>query len=211
MSKRTILITGCSSGIGLATARLLRDRGWRVLATARKPEDLHRLEHSERLEAIALELADPSSIAACARETLRRTDGQLMALFNNAAYGQVGAVEDVSADVLRRQMEVNFIGTHALTCALIPAMRAQGYGRIVNCSSVLGLVTGPFRGAYSASKFALEGLTDAMRLELQGSGIHVSLIEPGPIRSQFLDTALALFKANIDRQASPHRDRKSVV
>ena len=206
MSKRTILITGCSSGIGLATARLLRDRGWRVLATARKPEDLHRLEHSERLEAIALELADPSSIAACARETLRRTDGQLMALFNNAAYGQVGAVEDVSADVLRRQMEVNFIGTHALTCALIPAMRAQGYGRIVNCSSVLGLVTGPFRGAYSASKFALEGLTDAMRLELQGSGIHVSLIEPGPIRSQFLDTALALFKANIDRQASPHRE-----
>jgi NAD(P)-dependent dehydrogenase (short-subunit alcohol dehydrogenase family) len=205
MTQRTILITGCSSGIGLASARMLRDRGWRVIATARKAADLRRLETEERLEAVPLELADPASIAACAAETLRRTDGQLMALFNNAAYGQVGAVEDLTADVLRKQMEVNFIGTHALTRAVIPVMRAQGYGRIVNCSSVLGLVTGPYRGAYSASKFALEGLTDAMRLELRGTGIFVSLVEPGPIRTRFLESAIELFKRNIDMASSPHR------
>ncbi len=205
MAKRTILITGCSSGIGLASARMLRDRGWRVLATARKPADLQRLEREEKLECLSLELSDQASIEACAREALQRTGGQLMALFNNAAYGQIGAVEDLTADVLRRQMEVNFIGTHALTRAVIPVMRAQGYGRIVNCSSVLGLVTGPYRGAYSASKFALEGLSDAMRLELRGTGIFVSLVEPGPIRTRFLESAIELFKRNIDMVASPHR------
>jgi NAD(P)-dependent dehydrogenase (short-subunit alcohol dehydrogenase family) len=206
MTKRTILITGCSSGIGLASARVLRDRGWRVFASARRADDLYRLEREEKFEVVRLELADPSSIAACAGDVLRRSEGSLMALFNNAAYGQVGAVEDLTGDLLRRQLEVNLIGTHELTRLLIPAMRAQGYGRIVNCSSVLGLVTGPFRGAYSASKFALEGLTDAMRLELRGSGIHVSLIEPGPINTRFLGTAIDVFKATIDRQSSPHRE-----
>ena len=129
-----------------------------------KPDDLKRLADAHGLDALYLELADPASIAACAEEALRRTRGDLLALFNNAAYGQQGAVEDLTADVLRRQMEVNLIGTHDLTRRLIPAMRANGRGRIVQTSSVLGLVAAPFRGAYCASKFALEGLTDALRL-----------------------------------------------
>ncbi len=207
MADRTILITGCSSGIGLASARMLKARGWRVLATARKPDDLKRLADAHGLDALYLELADPASIAACAEEALRRTRGDLLALFNNAAYGQQGAVEDLTADVLRRQMEVNLIGTHDLTRRLIPAMRANGRGRIVQTSSVLGLVAAPFRGAYCASKFALEGLTDALRLELTGTGIHVSLIEPGPIRTQFTAAARASLVANVDIESSVHRDR----
>src|SRR5690606_24281722 len=182
MTDRTILITGCSSGIGLASARMLKARGWRVLATARKPEDLKRLNEEHGLEALYLELADPKSIAGCAEEALSRTRGRLYALFNNAAYSQPGAVEDIPADALRHQLEVNVVGTHDLTRRIIPAMRASGAGRIVQCSSVLGLVSAPWRGAYCASKYALEALTDALRLELQGSGIHVSLIEPGPRR-----------------------------
>lgn len=206
MTSRAILITGASSGIGLASARMLKGRGWRVLATARKPADLARLREEEGVEALHLELADPASVLRCATETLRLTDGAIDAVFNNAAFGQVGAVEDLSADVLRRQLEINLIGGHELTRRLIPAMRARGRGRIVQCSSVLGLVSGPYRGAYVASKFALEGLSDALRIELAGSGIHVSLIEPGPIRTRFVETALAAFKAEIDIEGSPHRD-----
>jgi NAD(P)-dependent dehydrogenase (short-subunit alcohol dehydrogenase family) len=201
---RTVLITGCSSGIGLASARTLKARGWRVLATARKPEDLERLETQEGVEALTLELADPASVAACAAEALQRTGGNLDALFNNAAFCQVGAVEDLTADLLRRQLETNVIGTHELTRRILPAMRANGHGRIVQCSSVLGLVSGPYRGAYCASKFALEALTDALRLELRGTPIKVVLIEPGPIHSRFLERAIENFKATIDMEASPH-------
>jgi NAD(P)-dependent dehydrogenase (short-subunit alcohol dehydrogenase family) len=207
MSDRTILITGCSSGIGLASALMLKGRGWRVLVTARKAEDLRRLKEEHGLEPLYLELADAAAVAACAAEALRLTGGKLFALYNNAAYGQPGAVEDITADVLRRQLEVNLIGTHDLTRRLIPAMRANGRGRIVQCSSVLGMVAVPFRGAYCASKFALEGLTDALRLELSGTGIHVSLIEPGPIRSRFVETALAAARANVDIEGSVHRER----
>ena len=207
MADRTILIIGCSSGIGLASGVPLKARGWRVLATARKPEDLKRLEEELGLEALYLELADPSAIAACAEDALSRTGGRLYAVFNNAAYSQPGAVEDITAEALRRQLEVNVIGTHDLTRRLIPAMRANGEGRIVNCSSVLGLVSAPWRGAYCASKFALEALTDALRLELQGSGINVSLIEPGPIRTQFVANARAAAIASVDIEGSVHRER----
>ena len=206
MNTRSILITGCSSGIGLACARGLRARGWQVLATARDDDDLDRLENDEGCIALPLELSDPGSIAACAEAALVRTDGKLTALFNNAAYGQLGAVEDLSPDVLRAQFEVNFFGSHDLTRRLVPAMRANGGGRIVQCSSVLGLVAGPYRGAYCASKFALEGLSDALRLELAGTGITVSIIEPGPIRTNFLARAIASFKENIDFGASVHRE-----
>lgn len=206
MTGRCILITGASSGIGLASARIMKARGWRVLATARAPDDLKRLENDEGVEALPLELSDPASIAACAGEALARTDGKLYALFNNGAFGQVGAVEDLSADVLRRQLEVNVIGAHDLTCRVLPAMRANGEGRIVQCSSVLGLVSGIYRGAYCASKFALEALTDALRPELRDTGIRVSLIEPGPIRTRFVETALANVKKTVDIEASPHRD-----
>jgi NAD(P)-dependent dehydrogenase (short-subunit alcohol dehydrogenase family) len=206
VSARAILITGCSSGIGLASARTMKARGWRVLATARRPEDLERLEKEEGVEALSLELADAASIAAGATEALARTDGQLYALFNNAAFGQVGAVEDLSPERLRHQIEVNVVGAHDLTRRVLPTMRANGEGRIVQCSSVLGLVTGPYRGAYCASKFALEALSDALRLELRETGIRVSLIEPGPIRTRFVETALANFQASIDMAASPHRE-----
>lgn len=207
MTEKTILVTGCSSGIGWAAARVMKERGWRVLATARRPEDIARLRSELGVEALPLELADPASIAAAADEALSIAGGRIDALFNNAAYGQPGAVEDLTPDVLRRQLEVNVIGTHDLTRRLIPAMRRRGRGRIVQCSSVLGLVAAPFRGAYCASKFALEGLSDSLRLELAGTGIHVSLIEPGPIRTRFVEHALAAAKANIDIAGSVHRAR----
>lgn len=205
MTQKSILITGCSSGIGLASARLLKARGWRVLATARADADLDMLR-GEDVEALRLDLADPVSVAACAEAALRLTDGKLAALFNNGAYGQVGAVEDLPAEVLRRQLEVNVIGTHDLTRRIIPAMRANGTGRIVQCSSVLGFVSAPYRGAYCASKYALEALSDAMRHELKGTGIYISIIEPGPIRTRFVEHALANFRATIDIDGSPHRD-----
>lgn len=205
--QRTVLITGCSSGIGLDAARTMKARGWRVLATARRQEDLDRLRIQEDLEAIALELADPTSIATCAITALDLTGGRLDAIFNNAAFGQPGAVEDITPAVLREQFEVNLIGTHDLTRRVIPAMRRNGHGRIVQCSSVLGMIAAPYRGAYCASKFALEALADAMRAELARTGVRVSLIEPGPIRSRFVLNALERLKANVDIESSPHRDK----
>lgn len=205
MAARAIVITGCSSGIGLAAARVLRDKGWRVLATARKSEDLARLARDERVEPLSLDLADQAAVTACASRAMELTGGAIDAIFNNAAYGQVGAVEDLPAHLLTRQLQVNVVGTHELTRLLLPAMRKRGSGRIVQCSSVLGMVAAPYRGAYCASKFALEALTDALRMELAGSGIHVSIIAPGPIRSKFLETALSNFRATIDIEASAHR------
>lgn len=202
---RTILITGASSGIGWRAAASMKARGWKVLATARQPQDLERLRRELGVVALPLELAQSQSIADCAARALDETGGRLDALFNNGAFGQVGAVEDLTAEVLRHQLEVNLIGTHDLTRRLIPAMRRQGFGRIVQCSSVLGLVVGPYRGAYCASKFALEALSDCLRLELAGSGIAVSLIEPGPIRTRFVETALANFRRTIDIEGSVHR------
>ena len=137
---------------------------------------------------------------------LKATDGTLTALFNNGAYGQPGALEDIRPDVLRAQFEANVIGWHDLTCRVIPAMRARGEGRIVYCSSVLGLVAAPYRGAYSASKFAIEALADTLRVELDGTGIHVSLIEPGPIATRFVEHALAAYRQNVDTENSPHRE-----
>ena len=174
---RSILITGCSSGIGLAAARTLKARGWRVLATARKPADLERLSRDDGLEVLSLEMSDPASVSACAQAALTLTGGRLDALYNNAAYGSVGAMEDVPAELLRHHLEVNVVAAHALTRLIVPAMRAQGHGRIVMCSSVLGFVSGPYRGAYCASKFALGAMSDALRLELAPSGIQVSILD----------------------------------
>jgi len=202
---RSILVTGASSGIGHHCAHALRARGWRGFATARRPADVARLGE-EGLEAVPLDLACEASIEAAVQEVLEATGGRLDALFNNGAYGQPGAVEDLSRDVLRAQLEVNVLGTQSLTNRVIPVMRAQGGGRIVHNSSVLGLVSLPFRGAYNASKHALEALADAQRLELRGSGIHVCLIEPGPIESRFRENALAAFRRYIDMGRSPYRD-----
>jgi len=205
MTSRSILITGCSSGIGYTCALGMRERGWRVFATARNEADLERLKQ-ENLEAIYLDYTEPKSIAACAESVLEATKGELFALFNNGAYGQPGAVEDLDTGVLRAQFEANVFGWHDLTRRLIPAMRANGAGRIVQCSSLLGLVALKWRGAYNASKFAIEALSDTMRLELEHSGVYVSVIEPGPIRSRFQEHGLAYFKANIDIEGSVHRE-----
>lgn len=203
--EKVILITGCSSGIGYEVAKGLVERGgYRVFATARQHKDVDRL-NSEGLESLQLDLADSASIRSAVNELLARTDGKLYALFNNGAYGQPGAVEDLSREVLREQFEVNFLGTHELTCLVLPIMRAQGEGRIIQNSSVLGLITLKYRGAYNASKFALEGLSDTLRMELKGSGVAVSLIEPGPIVSRFRANAFAAFQKNIDSEKSPHR------
>ncbi len=201
----TVLITGCSSGIGLCVAEGLAQRGYRVFATARKAEDVRALEEAG-LECLELDLRDSASIERAVEEILRRTGGRLFALFNNGAYGQPGAVEDLRREVLREQFETNLFGTHELTCRVLAVMRRQGFGRIIQNSSVLGLAALPFRGAYNASKFALEGLTDTLRLELAGTGIHVSLIEPGPITSRFRANAHAMFKQNIDAGNSPFRE-----
>ncbi|MCK9529687.1 MAG: SDR family NAD(P)-dependent oxidoreductase [Gammaproteobacteria bacterium] len=205
-SPRTILITGCSSGIGLCVAQGLAARGHRVFATARKREDVTRLTEIG-LESLPLDLDDSASIRSALAEVLHRTGGTLDALFNNAAYGQPGAVEDLRREVLRAQLETNLLGTHELTVEVLKVMRRQGHGRIIQNSSVLGLIGLPFRGAYVASKFALEGLTDTLRLELAGTGIHVSLVEPGPIVSRFRANSLAHLHARIDMAASPFRTR----
>jgi NAD(P)-dependent dehydrogenase (short-subunit alcohol dehydrogenase family) len=206
MSERSILITGCSSGIGLASAREMKARGWRVFATARKPEDLARLRDEVAVESLYLDYAEPASIAEAAKHVLAATEGKLTALFNNGGYGQLGAVEDLTPDVLRAQFEANVFGWHDLNRRVIPSMRARGEGRIVFCSSMLGLVAGPYRGAYCASKFAIEALADTLRMELAATGIKIVLIEPGPIASRFLEHALQAYRRNIDLEGSPHRE-----
>lgn len=204
-NKRAILITGCSSGIGLTVAHGLHKRGYHVIASARQADDVTHLK-KEGLTAVQLDLADSGSIHAAVEETLNLTNGHLYAVFNNGAYGQAGAVEDLSRDVLRQQFETNLFGTSELTNLLIPTLRKQGYGRIIQNSSVLGLITLPYRGAYNASKFALEGLSDTLRQELSGTGIFVSIIEPGPIESRFRANAFAAYQQHINSEASAHRD-----
>ncbi len=203
--EKSILITGCSSGIGLCVAQGLRARGFRVFATARTPRDVADLQ-VQGFESCILDLRDSVSIGEAVEDVLQRTGGHLYALFNNGAYGQPGAVEDLTREALHLQFETNLFGWHELTCRVIPVMRKQGYGRIIQNSSILGYMTLPYRGAYVASKYALEGLTDTLRLELAGSGIHVSLIEPGPIESRFRANALAMWRKHIDADHSFHRD-----
>src|SRR3569623_762354 len=197
MNSKSILITGCSSGIGLCAAEGLQRRGYHVFASARKAADVATLQ-ARGFAAVQLDLDDSVSIRRALNEVLARTGGRLDALFNNGGYGQAGAVEDLSREVLRAQFETNLFGAQELTNLVIPVMRAQGHGRIIYNSSLLGLVAMAYRGAYTASKFALEGLADTLRLELAGSGIHVALIDPGPIKSRFRQT--------IDSHHSAHRD-----
>jgi NAD(P)-dependent dehydrogenase (short-subunit alcohol dehydrogenase family) len=205
MPQRSILITGCSSGIGLDAARGLKSRGWRVFATCRQEADCERLR-SEGLESFRLDYADEESIAAAVGEALARTGGTLDALFNNGAFACPGLVEDLPRGALREIFETNLFGYHDLARRVIPVMRAQGHGRIVNCSSVLGLVGMTFRGAYVATKFAMEGLTDVMRIELTGSGIDVILIEPGPIATRIRENAIPHFERWIDWENSARAD-----
>ena len=201
---RAILITGCSSGIGLCVAEGLAARGYRVFATARKEQDVALLQ-AKGLEALCLDLDDSASIHAAVDEVLARTGGTLYALFNNAGYGQPGAVEDLSRATLRAQFETNLFGMLELTNRVLPVMRKQGEGRILQNSSVLGYIALSYRGAYNASKYAIEGISDTLRLELRGSNIHVCLIEPGPIKSRFRANAFAMYQQHIDKTLSFHR------
>lgn len=204
MADRSVLITGCSSGIGLDAARGLSARGWRVFPTCRQKADCDRLQ-AEGLDSFVLDYADEASIATALETALSRTGGTLDAIFNNGAFACPGAVEDLPTHALRAIFEVNLFGYHELTRRVIPVMRAQGHGRIVNCSSVLGLVGAPWRGAYVSTKFAMEGLTDVLRIEMRGTGIHPILIEPGPVTSRIRQNAVAHFERWIDWGASPRR------
>ena len=202
---RTVLITGCSSGIGYCVALGLRDRGYRVFATARDSADVSVLTN-KGFEALRVDLNDSDSIDSAVESVFERTGGELFGLFNNAGFGQPGAVEDLSRKALREQFETNVFGTHELTCRVVPAMRRQGRGRIIQNSSVLGFVSLRYRGAYNSSKHALEALTDTLRMELEGTGIRVSLIQPGPIESRFRQNAYAAYQRNIDPRKSAHHD-----
>ncbi|AZO50798.1 SDR family oxidoreductase [Mesorhizobium sp. M4A.F.Ca.ET.020.02.1.1] len=201
---RTIIVTGASSGIGAHCARALKAEGWRVFATARKPADIAALE-ADGIETFYLDYREPASIEALVASVLERTGGRLDALFNNGAHAQPGAVEDLPVSALKEQFEVNLFGWHDLTRRIVPVMRRQGHGRLVHCSSILGLTPVRFRGAYSASKHALEGLMLCLHQELLGSGIHVSLIEPGPVTSKIASNGLFWFLKNIDHEHSVHR------
>lgn len=205
MTQKSILITGASSGIGFDAAHGLRDAGWRVFASCRKAEDCERLR-AEGFESPQIDYADADSIVNGLAETLEATGGTLDALYNNGAYACPGAVEDLPTDALREIFETNLFGWHELTRLVIPVMRAQGHGRIINCSSVLGFVGYKWRGAYVATKFALEGLTDVLRQELSDTAIKVILIEPGPITSEFRKNAVPHFEKWIDWQNSARRD-----
>ena len=202
--KRSILITGCSSGIGYDAAHGMRAAGWRVFAACRREEDCARLK-AEGFESPRIDYSDEASLETGLAEVLAATGGTLDALFNNGAYACPGAAEDLPRGALSEIFEANVFGWHDLTRRVIPVMRAQGHGRIVNCSSVLGLVAAPWRAAYVATKYALEGLTDTLRIEMRDTPIKVILIEPGPVTSKIRMNSIAHFERWIDWQNSPRR------
>ncbi|MDW3224608.1 MAG: SDR family NAD(P)-dependent oxidoreductase [Paracoccaceae bacterium] len=204
MTQKSILITGCSSGIGYCCAVGMKAKGWRVFAACRAVEDCERLK-SEGFDSPQLDYTDPKSIDSALAEVLAATGGTLDAVFNNGAHGTPGAVEDLPTNALRAIFEANFFGWHHLTRAIIPVMRKQGHGRIIQCSSVLGFITLPWRGAYNATKYALEGLTDTLRIEMRDTPIDVVLIEPGPVTSKIRQNSVAHFEKWVDWRASPRR------
>ena len=206
MTKPLILITGCSSGIGLATAHVLRENGWHVLASVRQEKDIAALTELG-FETILLDYAKSSSLTAARDYLLEHHGGRIDALFNNGAYAQPGAVEDLPRAALSALFDTNLFGVHELTMLLIPLMRAAGKGRILNCSSVLGLVAAPWRGAYVSSKYALEGLTDTMRLELKETGISCVLINPGPITSRIRQNSIHHFERHVDWKNSIRKEQ----
>ena len=202
--KKTVLITGCSSGIGYACVPYLMDRGYHVFASARKTDDLAHLS-TLGCDVLRLDLNESTSINQAFESLLNKTNGHLDALVNNAGFAVYGALEDLSRDALISQFQTNVFGLMELSNLAIKTMRAQGHGRIVNVSSVLGIISLAYRGAYNASKYALEGLSDTLRLELHGSGISVSLINPGPIASHFRENAGAVFKTTVQLENSQHQ------
>jgi len=206
MTQKSILITGCSSGIGYDASQEMAARGWRVFATCRKEEDCARLRR-EGLDSFQLDYEDEASIESALDQVLSLTGGTLDALFNNGAYAIPGPVEDLPRDALRAIFEANLFGQFDLTNRVIRVMRAQGHGRIVFCSSVLGFIGMRWRGAYNATKFAMEGLADTLRLEMRDTNIEISLIEPGPIGTKFRNNAILQFEKWIDWEKSARREQ----
>lgn len=202
---KSILITGCSSGIGLDAARTLSARGWQVFASCRAPDDCARLD-AEGLSAPQLDYTDRATFAPALASILEATGGTLDAVFHNGAYAIPAPLEDVPAEAMDAAFQANFLGWHALTREILPIMRKQGHGRIVLNSSVLGFIGMKYRGAYCATKFALEGWADVLRLEMAPENIEVSLIEPGPIDTDFRKNAIRAFERWIDWEASPRAD-----
>ncbi|WP_168386218.1 SDR family oxidoreductase [Erwinia amylovora] len=182
--QKSIVITGCSSGIGLVAANDLLRRGYHVIATCRKPQDVERMNQLG-FSGVLLDLDNAASVAHAADEIIALCEGCLFGLFNNGGFGLYGPLQSISRQQLEQQFATNLFGSHQLTILLLPALLASGNGRIINTSSVMGLISTPKRGAYAASKFALEAWSDALRMELHGSGVRVSLIEPGPISTRF--------------------------
>jgi len=205
MPERSLLITGCSSGIGLDAARTLHARGWRVFAACRQAKDVA-ARRAEGLESVLIDHADAQSVALGAEQVLDATDGALEALFNNGAYAIPGRVEDLPREALDTILQANLLGPHQLTRAVIPAMRRAGRGTLVNCSSVLGFAALRYRGAYNTTKFAMEGLTDTLRLELAHTPLRVVLIEPGPIATRIRENSIPHFERWIDVANSAERD-----
>ena len=210
MTQKTVLITGCSSGIGYDAAHGLRKEGWRVFASCRKPEDCERLK-TEGFDSPLMDYRDHATLRSGLDEVLAATGGTLDALYNNGAFACPGAVEDLPVEALRDIFETNVFGYHALTRMVIPVMRAQGHGRIINCSSVLGFVGLRWRGAYVATKFALEGLTDVLRVEMADTPIKVILLEPGPITAKIRQNAIPHFEKWIDWKNSARADQYRVL
>ncbi len=195
------IITGCSTGIGLETAKYLQSKGVKVYATVKCEDDIGMLKEFGLKNVLKLDVTKPNEISSVIDRVLK-DDGKIDIWFNNAGYGQAGALEDISTDVLREQFETNVFGLHESTRQIIPIMRKQGYGKIIQHSSVLGLVSLFGRGAYNASKYAIEGLTDTLRLELKGTEIYPTLLNTGPITSNFRKTAMQKLKENVDIDGS---------
>ncbi|GAB3408942.1 SDR family oxidoreductase [Erwinia aphidicola] len=184
--QKSIVITGSSSGIGLVSANDLLRRGYHVIAACRKPQDVERMNQLG-FSGVLLDLDDAASVERAAAQILTLCGGDLYGLFNNGGFGLYGPLQSISRQQLEQQFATNLFGTHQLTTLLLPALINGGSGRIINTSSVMGLISTPKRGAYAASKYALEAWSDALRMELHGSGVRVSLIEPGPIHTRFTD------------------------
>jgi len=193
---QTILITGCSSGIGLIAARTLKARGWRVFAAARKTSDIEKLQ-AKGFECVQLDLNDSDSIRTSVDSIIDKTDGRLDALFNNAGFLQAGAVEDLTREMDRQQFETNVFGQMELIRAVLPIMRKQKHGRIIQNGSILGIITLPYCGSYNASKFAIEGYCNTLRQELRGSRISISILNPGPITSKLRHNAYEGFEETV--------------
>jgi len=208
--EKSIFITGCSSGIGLVLAKGLQSRGHRVIASCRSPEDVTRLTDMG-LETLQMDVNDSASIQSAFAEIAKRFSGTLDVLINNAGYGQAGALEDISREVMRAQFETNVFGLLEVSNHAIPLMRRQKSGRIINISSLLGIVSLPFRGAYNASKYAVEGISDTLRLELKTAGIEVIAIEPGPVASNFRDSVVDRSLQAIDMKNSAFAQQYRVM